>query len=325
MDLGYCPAWPARPSALRAGAHLLAWLVCLSAALPTQAAPPVAEDASKGSSSREDRQAAIDSIPFDKLEETAKTKVNLVLKDVSIYRRMPVEVVRCNPELYLFLVNRPDAVVNLWEVLGISEVHLRQVGKNTYRADDGHGTLCDFEFLYRSHDFHVIHAEGSYVGPLFNRQIKGKCLMTLRSGFVKETDGNYYVTHRLDAFCKLDNVGADLLAKSIHPLVGKVCDRNFTEISAFMGSISRKMEHDEDWGQHIASKLEHVHPSVREAFSKLITKLAKQAEERESREGVKTAARDRDPGPIGKPVEPKGDGKSASEKSPSKPAKTETK
>jgi len=321
MDLGHCPAWPARPSALRAGAHLLAWLVCLGSALPAQAASPAVE----GSSSREDRQTAIDSIPLDKLEETAKTKVNQVLKDVSIYRRMPVEVVRCNPELYLFLVNRPDAVVNLWEVLGISEVHLRQVGKNTYRADDGHGTLCDFEFLYRSHDFHVIHAEGSYVGPLFNRQIKGKCLMTLRSGFVKETDGNYYVTHRLDAFCKLDNVGADLLAKTIHPLVGKVCDRNFTEISAFMGSISRKVEHDEDWGHQIAAKLENVHPSVREALTKLITKLARQTEEREAREGVKTAARDRDSGPKGKPVPPRSEEKSATEKSPSKPTKTETK
>jgi hypothetical protein len=315
MLVGYRLARSGRAPALCAAVHCAAWLVALACIVPASAA----EEPPKGSSTREDRQKAIEAIPLDKLDDAARAKVSVVLKDVSIFRRMPTEVVRCDPELYLFLVNRPDAVVNLWEVLGISEVHLRQTGKNTYRADDGHGTLCDFEFLHRSHDFHVIYAEGSYVGPLFNRQIKGKCVMTLRAGFVRETDGHYYVTHRLDAFCKLENVGADLLAKSIHPLVGKVADRNFSEISSFMGSISRKLEHDADWGQRIAGKLENVHPTVREAFSKLAAKLAAAAEEQAVRESVKTAARDGGP-KDGKPDGAKPEAKGLEGKAEPKPA-----
>lgn len=276
---------PVRAPVRRSRASWLVAIVALCCAWSTGSLR--AEEPSKGSSSREDRQDAVAAIPFDKLKPTDRARVQKVLDGTTIYRRMPVEIVSCDPELYLFLVNRPDAVVNLWEVLGISEVNLRQTGRNTYRADDGHGTLADFEYLHRSHDCHVVIADGAYQGALFGRQIRGGVVMLLRTGYIKE-GARTLVTHRLDAFCQLENVGADFLAKTIQPLVGKMADRNFTEISSFMGGVSRKVERDADWGQQIASRLEHVHPTVRDAFSKLAEKLStRDADEEETSRSAK--------------------------------------
>lgn len=253
------------------------WLVCLTLSfLCCGIIRPVLAEEAQGSSSRTDRSAAQRAIPYDQLEAHAKQKVSDILANVTIFRRLPTEKLQCDPELYLFLINRPDAVVNIWEVLGISDVALRQTGRNSYRADDGNGTLADVEFLYRNHDCHLILASGSYRGPLFNRQVRGKCLMLLRSNYQQGDDGRFSITHRLDVFCQLENAGAGLLAKTFQPFVSKVADRNFVEISDFVSTLFRKVERDIAWSQEIASRMENVHPSVREGFLKLSMRIAAQ-------------------------------------------------
>lgn len=233
-----------------------------------------ADDLNAGTSSRSERKKALASIPLSKLSPADRAKVKEVLGDISIYRRLPVEVVPCDPEFFLFLVNRPDAVVSIWEALGLSDVRVEQVGKNTYKADDGHGTTANVEYLYRSHDCHLVLAEGHYQGPLFKRNVSGRCLMMLRSGYVRETDGNYYVTNRMDVFCNLDNLGIEVIAKTVNPVMGKVIDRNFTEISMFVAGLNRKAGHDPVWCREMAEKLVDVHPAVRDEFTRITTKLA---------------------------------------------------
>ena len=69
-------------------------------------------DPLKAFSNRAARQSALRSIPFDKLDPQSRAKVTSVLSDVSFFRRMPVQVIQCDPDLYLFLVEHPD--VEVW-------------------------------------------------------------------------------------------------------------------------------------------------------------------------------------------------------------------
>src|SRR5690606_18100950 len=117
--------------------------------------------------SRATRQEAIGSIPVEQLAAAARQKVMAVTSQTAIYRRLPTVVFECDPTLYRFLVDHPDLVVNIWEVLGISQVSLRRTGDHTFKADDGVGTLGDVEFLYRGKNLHIVYADGSYEGKLF--------------------------------------------------------------------------------------------------------------------------------------------------------------
>jgi hypothetical protein len=233
----------------------------------------------KASTSKASRQGAIRSIPFEKLDEKARAKVQSVLANVSVYRRMPVRVVDCDPDLYLFLVRHPDVLVNIWEVMKLSKVKLRELDDKRFKVNETGGTLATVEFLYQSHDLHIVYAEGTYEGPLFARPVKGNCLMILRTGYVREPDGRYYITNRLDSFLNVQHFGAELLAKIFTPLTGNVADSNFSQTVAFAGSLSRTAEVNKRGVQRLASRLEHVQPAVRNRFAELAALVSRRSEE----------------------------------------------
>ena len=111
-------------------------------------------------------------MPLAKLSVNDKRLVTATLSNASYFRRLPVQVTQCDPDLYLFLVRHPEVVVNIWEVMNISNVALERTGPDTFRASDNAGTLCEVKFCYSDHETQVIYAEGPYSGPLFKRPIR---------------------------------------------------------------------------------------------------------------------------------------------------------
>ena len=153
------------------------------------------------------RRDAIRSIPFDKLSADDRAKVEAVLSNVSVFRRMPTRVVDCDPEFYLFLVRHPDVVVNIWEMFKISRLKLREVDDGEFRVSESAGATATIRFIYQNHDTHVIYGEGVYQGPLLARAVKGRGVLVLKSGYVRETNGRYYITSRMDSFLSIEPSG----------------------------------------------------------------------------------------------------------------------
>jgi hypothetical protein len=222
----------------------------------------------------EARASAIGSIPMDLLDPTARAKVNAVLADTAMFRRMPIRVVPCDPDMYLFLVRHPDVVVNIWDVLKMSNLAMEQRGPTSYDMVDNAGTEGTVEFLYQSADTHIIYSEGRYQGPLIKKPITGRSVVVLKTGYVREPDGRYYITSRLDAFVQVDHEGLELLTKTIHPLLGKVADVNFTQTIAFVGSLSKTAEVDPDGMRRLAGQLKKVAPEVAGQFAQVSDQVA---------------------------------------------------
>jgi hypothetical protein len=235
---------------------------------------PVRANLSEASTSGSARQDAIHSIPMERLAPQDRAKVGSVVSNVSIFRRMPVRVVDCDPDLYLFLVRHPDVVVNIWEVMKASRLQLRETEENQFQVIEPSGIVTTFNYLYRSHDTHVLYGEGSYDGPLLNRPVKGRGVLVLKCGYVRETNGRYYVTSRLDCFLTIEPMGAELLGKTVSPLMGRTVDNNFIQTVAFLGSLSRTAEVNHRGVQRLAGQLTHVRPTVRSEFADLAGNLS---------------------------------------------------
>ena len=240
------------------------------AAAPTASTSPAA------------RKDAIKSIPFDKLDADAKTKISAVLNNTSIYRRLPTQVTQCDPDLYLFLVQHPVVIVDIWRVMGVSKVALESAGDGVFHANDGAGTTGTVVYCYQSHDTHVIYAEGAYDGPVLEKPIRAKCVLLLKSGYMQETDGRYYVTSRLDSFITFENAGVELLAKTLQPLVNKSADYNFIETSAFVGNVSRTAESNHRGVAKMAGRLSKVDEDVRDRFAELAVAVATKSAARQA-------------------------------------------
>jgi hypothetical protein len=219
----------------------------------------------------------VQSIPFDKLDVASRSKINSVLSNASIYRRMPTRTVNCDPDLYLFLVRHPDIVVNIWEILGVAQMQLRQTDVDAFHVTESEGTTASMEYLYHSSNLQIVYGKWSYTGPLLARKITGHCLAMLRSSYNKEANGKYYVTAQMDGFISIDSGGADLVARTLQPLMVKNVDNNFIQTVAFLGSLSKTAEVNPQGMVRLADRLTHVQPATRQQLGEVVNSVAQRS------------------------------------------------
>ncbi len=260
-----------------AGLEATPAILAIWAGLTMLAPCAMATQPAKTVSTREAREDAVRAIPYAKLSRGARAKVSNVISATTLYRRLPRQRIDCDPGLFQFLIEHPDLVVNIWEVLGISEVSLTRVDAHRFETDDGAGTLGSIEFLHSSPTLHLMYSEGSYEGPLFARPVKGKVLLLMRTSEASRADGRKFVRSRLDAFLQIENLGAGMLAKTFQPLVGAATDHNFQETAKFLAALNRAVETNRAGMRQLAAKLDRVEETDREEFAELTDQLAAKA------------------------------------------------
>lgn len=256
--------------------------ICLVTALFTllQAAPTEAQLRSQRGAEQQTRREAIEAIPFDQLAEEAHAKLWSVVSRPSLYRQMPPAVIPSDPDLYVFLVRHPEVIVNMWDLMGITKVTINRNADYVFDASDGAGTDSRVELVYGDQNLHVMYAEGTYEGPLLKQQIRGRCVLVLRSDYARDQQSNTHVTSRLDVFLQIDNVGAELFARTLHPLVGNTADQNFVESVKFVGQVTQAAESRPERLQQLTQRLTKINPPVRQQFSTLATIAGNRAMQR---------------------------------------------
>jgi hypothetical protein len=200
--------------------------------------------------------------------------VSRVLENATVFRRLPVQVVDCEPELFHFMVRQPEVLVNIWQLMGLSNVSFDRTDDVHFRCSDGDGTTARGEFVWRNHDTLVVYAEGSYDGPLFPKTVRGDVVLVLKTASMRETNGRYYVTSRLDTFIHVDNVGVEIIAKMFQGWLGRTIDHNFSEAVSFLGTISHSAETNPDSMRRVAARFTHVDRDHRQQFVDLTDQVA---------------------------------------------------
>ncbi len=216
--------------------------------------------------SPQSRQQAIQAMPLDELSDTARARLERVVSRPTIYRHMPAQVIESDPDLHVFLVRHPEVVVGIWQLMDITRVQLRRTGPFRFEAEDGVGTVSQVELVYGRHDLHIYYAQGYYEGPLFGGRIPGECVLVLRSQF-STRDHRDYVSNQMDFFLRTDHPGADILLKTLHPLLGKAADYNFVETAKFLSQVSRASQTNGPGMERMAGQLPNVEPAVQRTFA----------------------------------------------------------
>lgn len=275
MGAVFCTTLRAGRPRSQAARRIFVWAIAILAAAPVGQAAD--DPGSKANTSRAAREEALRAMPFNQLTHGARAKANGVLQKLSLYRRLPTKTIDCDPDLYAFLVRHPEVVVNIWRVMGITQMQLDRVDATRYKVADGQGTTGQMEYLYASGGLSLIYSEGTYDGPLYPRTVRGKCLILLRTSHRREANGRYTVVGRLDTFLAVDNLGVEVLAKTFQPLVGKAADHNFTETADFVATISRTAETNEGGLLRLGRKLTGIDAETRERFLELVSAIPQRA------------------------------------------------
>ena len=190
----------------------------------------------------------------------ARQKISEVVQKPTLFRRMPTNVIDCDPQIYRFMVRYPEVVVNIWQLMGITKVTADRVGPYLLNAKDGVGTTTTIELIYGDQDTHLMYCEGRYDGPLFPRPLTGRCVLVLRSEYQQTPEQRSQVTNRMDVFLQIDNMAVDAVTRTLHPLFGKSADLNFVQSTQFLERISRTSEENGPGMTRLAQRLDNVQP-----------------------------------------------------------------
>jgi hypothetical protein len=257
--------------------------VLLCAAIACTILGPRARAANEtdATSSREARDEAIRAIPWQMLAPNERRAVRSIVNDSSIYRRLPTRVIDCNPAMFTFLVQHPEVVVDVWRVMGVSQVKLDRLPDGGYRGTDGAGTTGTVRFLAsewgaEAANTAVVLADGSYDGKPFVVPIKARSIVLLRSGAIKESNGRYYVTVRADTFVQVEQLAIEMIAKTVQPWVNATADRNLVETLSFVSNFSRTAEKNPDGMKRMAARLTGVDDATRSQLVQLCYQTAEQ-------------------------------------------------
>ena len=246
-----------------------------------------AAEGDQADTSARSRQDAVANLPLDKLTAETRRKLLAVCESASIYRRLPHTSVDCDPDMYVFLIRNPEVVVGTWQVMGVSNMTADRTGPYSWRGDDGTGTLCDAELVYGTEDLHIMYGDGFYEGSLLKRKITGRCVLILKSNFAQGQGGRWQVGNRLDMFLQIDSAGADIIARTLSPWVGKVTDINFAESCKFAARMSQTAETNGPGMQRLADKLKTVQPQVRDEFARVSAGVQQRAALRDAGGGLR--------------------------------------
>jgi hypothetical protein len=241
----------------------------------------------EATSSRAARNEAMRAIPWRQITPQYRHAAQDVVTDASIYRRLPTRIIDCDPEIFTFLLQHPEVVIDVWRVMGISQVALDKMPSGAYRASDSAGTTGTVRFLHASwakdaENTLVVFGDGAYDGKPFVKPLKAQSLILLRSGSVKEANGRSYITVRIDSFVKIEQMGVELVAKTVQPWITKTADRNFIETLTFVSNFSRTAEKNPQGMKRLATRLNAIDQPTRDELVSLCFRTAERYAQRDN-------------------------------------------
>ena len=244
-----------------------------------------AEGASSGVSNREARRAASHAIPWTALTESDRNAVSGVIRGADLFRKMPTRVIECDAEMFTLLTGRPELVVEVWNLMGVSQLTLDRVGPDRFRAMDTTGTVGNVRVLHAEGGGTkpqqvVVHCTGVYDAPPMPQPVTATCVMLFRSQAFTGVDGRCYVRADLDSFIDFDRPTAGLIAKTLGPLVMRTADHNFVETMRFVSLFSRTAERSPAGMLRLASHLKKVDATTRDQFVQVCQRTAERSEMR---------------------------------------------
>ena len=228
------------------------------------------------------RKSIIDALPLDRLTPDARQRILSIAEKPTLFRQLPREAITCDPDMFLFLTRNPDALVGLWDLMGVTQVQSQRVGPFQIEASDGVGTLCKVDLVYGDDHQHIFVVNGSYDGRMTPKTINGKGVFVLNSSYAKAADGRTTVYGTLDCFVQLESLGMDLIVRTLSPIIGRSADSNYSQTAAFIAQVSQSSAENPSGMLDIASRLPQVDPPTRQLFADTIVTVARRSDVRRS-------------------------------------------
>jgi hypothetical protein len=123
--------------------------------------------------------------------------------------------------MYRHLLDHPPFTADMIRRLHLGLYRSEERGPDRFWGDDGEGTKGIVELVYEDPTSRVYFLEGTHESRLLPH-VRGKAVIFLRVGVVRDANGDEATDSTLVAYTKLDNRFLSGLASLLHPLVSRI-------------------------------------------------------------------------------------------------------
>ena len=230
--------------------------------------------ADAGSSNREARSRATEAVPLDRMAPVERQIAEQAIRQTTLYRHLPRASITCDAALLDFVLTKPETLVEVWRVLGISMLALDPAGPARWRLSDGFGTVGTVRLLHHERNgrggFYVFHGRGAYEGPLAPKQLTGSCLVVVRhSADPAAATGRPRQTVQIDAFLDVDGLGLEIVTRTLQPLIVHSAATNLHEISLFVSQFSAAAIRNPMAVARLTDRMTRIEPQDRRTLATL--------------------------------------------------------
>ncbi len=219
--------------------------------------------------SRESCRRSLVELPLERMRAEDRQLVEHFGRSATLHRRLPGETIHCEPALLDFVLRKPDTLVDVWRVLGISRVALDPVANGAWRLSDGYGTTGTVRLLHHDHGpaggLLVFHGRGGYDGPLAPKPLTGSCLLVVRHAPAAGADGPAQRIE-VEAFLDVDGLGLELVTRTLQSLIVRSAAANVHEICLFVSQFTRAAERNPAGVARLAERMNRTPPADRRAL-----------------------------------------------------------
>jgi len=215
---------------------------------------------------RESCRRALAALPLDRISPEQRRFVEHFGPAATIHRRLPVETIHCDPAFLEFVLAKPETLVDIWRVLGISSVALDPVAADTWRLSDGYGTTGTVQLILHEHGpgggLLVYHGRGGYDGSLTPKPLTGSCLLVVRHTPAAGADQPAQRVE-VEAFLDVDGLGLEIVTRTLQPLIVRSAAANVHEISLFVSQFARAAKRNPAGVARLAERMNRTPPADR--------------------------------------------------------------
>jgi len=235
-----------------------------------------------GQPARDAERRALDAVPLDRMAAAERAIAERTMRRCTLARRLPEASITCDPALIDFVLSKPETIVDVWRVLGISRLALDPTGPGSWRFSDGYGTTGSVRLLHRERGEHgglyVFHGTGGYDGSLAPKPLTGSCVVVVRHA-IDAAAGRSRQTVRIDAFLDVDGMGLEIVTRTLQPLIIRSAATNVHEISLFVTQFAAAAARNPVAVSRMADRMTRTPPEDRR---RLVTLAAGAAASRSS-------------------------------------------
>lgn len=179
-----------------------------------------------------------ENVPLAALAPELRERVRGVIEQPTLSARGPQEEFTGRPEVYQWLLDRPNRTAQAWRKLGAPALDITDRGEGRFSWTDPQGSDVVWETVHRTEGVRIWYAEGKVRPHMLLPPLPVKAVVVTQHREVVDCFGAKRMQHQTDLFAQTDSKAAVLVMKVMGPSVPRMTEQCLSQFGLFFSGMS---------------------------------------------------------------------------------------